>query len=65
MKTYVMTGARTGIGAAVREALEARGGRVVNIDIRDADSAVDLSTAEGRQTAIDAVKADHADGIDG
>ncbi|MBW2287961.1 MAG: SDR family oxidoreductase [Deltaproteobacteria bacterium] len=65
MKTYVMTGATTGIGAAVREALQARGDRVVNIDIRDADIEVDLATEAGRRTAIDAVKTAHADGIDG
>ena len=65
MKTYVITGATTGIGAAVREALQSRGDRVVNIDLRDADIEVDLSTPKGRQTAIDAVEAEHADGIDG
>jgi len=41
MKTYVTTGATTGIGAAVREALQARGDRVVNIEVRDADIEVD------------------------
>lgn len=65
MKTFVMTGATTGIGAAVRSAIEARGDKVVNIDIKGGDINVDLATDEGRQTALAEVRAQHPDGIDG
>ncbi len=65
MKIYIMTGATTGIGAAVRSELQSRGDQVVNIDIKGGDINVDLSTQDGRQAAIDEVRAKHSDGIDG
>ena len=47
-RTYVVTGAASGIGKATRELLLERGHTVIGVDIRDADVTVDLSTAEGR-----------------
>lgn len=53
MSIAVMTGSASGIGACVKARLEAQGFRVIGIDIKDADITADLSTKEGRQTAID------------
>jgi NAD(P)-dependent dehydrogenase (short-subunit alcohol dehydrogenase family) len=47
-RTYVITGAASGIGKATAELLVERGNRVIGVDIHDADVVVDLSTAEGR-----------------
>ncbi|HET6673282.1 MAG TPA: SDR family oxidoreductase [Agromyces sp.] len=51
-RTYVVTGSASGIGAATNRALDEQGHRVIGIDLRDADIEVDLSTAEGRATAV-------------
>ena len=65
MSTIVITGAASGIGAATAARLEADGHRVIGVDLRDAAVIADLSTAEGRATAIDGV-AELADGaLDG
>ncbi|MDX6277419.1 MAG: hypothetical protein QOJ72_1547 [Nocardioidaceae bacterium] len=57
MKTYVVTGAASGIGAATAEMLRAQGDRVITIDQRDADVVVDLSTAAGRADGVAGVRA--------
>ncbi len=54
-RTMVVTGSASGMGAATRARLEAAGHRVVGVDLRDAEVVADLSTAEGRQAAVDAV----------
>ena len=64
MSTYVITGGTTGIGAAVREQLQAQGHDVFNIDYKGGDYLADLSTKEGRQGAIQAVFDKYPDGID-
>ena len=51
MRTTVVTGAASGIGAAVRARLEAAGDRVVGVDLRDAEVTADLACPEGRATA--------------
>jgi NAD(P)-dependent dehydrogenase (short-subunit alcohol dehydrogenase family) len=48
----VVTGSASGIGAAVRERLEASGHRVVGVDLRDAEIEADLSKRDGRETAL-------------
>lgn len=54
-RTYVVTGAASGIGKATRELLLERGERVIGVDIRDADVIVDLSTSAGRTALIEKV----------
>ena len=56
-KTYVVTGAASGIGAATRERLEADGHRVIGVDIHDVEVVSDLSTPEGREAAVLGVRA--------
>ena len=55
MTITAITGCASGIGAAIRERLEGEGDRVVGVDLRDAEIEADLSTAEGRGRAVDAV----------
>jgi NAD(P)-dependent dehydrogenase (short-subunit alcohol dehydrogenase family) len=57
MKTYVVTGAASGIGAATTALLREQGHRVVTVDLRGADVITDLSTEAGRQEAVDEVLA--------
>ena len=56
-RTYLVTGAASGIGQATAEALRAAGERVITLDLHQADVVADLSTPEGRQAAIDGVTA--------
>lgn len=55
MRTVVVTGSASGMGAATKARLEADGQKVIGVDLRDADVLADLGTPEGRQTAVDAV----------
>jgi len=65
MGIYAMTGGATGIGAAIRQRLREEGNRVIVVDIKDADIIADLSSREGRQAAVAAIRAQAADGLDG
>jgi NAD(P)-dependent dehydrogenase (short-subunit alcohol dehydrogenase family) len=65
MRTYAMTGGATGIGAELKRQLLAEGHRVISVDIKEGDIIADLSTAEGRQSAIDGVRELAPDGLDG
>ena len=56
MKTYVVSGAASGIGAATTALLREQGDRVITIDLRDADVIADLSTAAGRADAVAGVQ---------
>jgi len=53
MGTAVITGAASGIGACVKARLEAQGYDIIGIDLNGETISADLSTVEGRQTAID------------
>jgi NAD(P)-dependent dehydrogenase (short-subunit alcohol dehydrogenase family) len=64
-KTFVITGATTGIGAALRHLLQSRGDKVINVDIRDADVVADLTTTEGRDYALREIAMLCPHGIDG
>lgn len=55
MRTYVVTGSASGIGAATTARLRAAGHRVVGVDLRDADVEADLSTPDGRDAMAEAV----------
>jgi NAD(P)-dependent dehydrogenase (short-subunit alcohol dehydrogenase family) len=57
MATYCVTGTASGIGAATRGRLEFDDHRVIGVDLHDAEVEADMSTAEGRQAAIDGVLA--------
>lgn len=65
MAVYVITGATSGIGLAVKETLLEQGHTVFNIDYKEGDFTADLSTKEGRTLAIQAVRKAFPDGIDG
>jgi len=54
-RTYVVTGAASGIGRATAELITERGHRVIGVDLHDADVTVDLSTAEGRTELVSKV----------
>ena len=51
-----MSGAASGIGAATAALLRERGGRVITVDLHDADVTADLGTAEGRAAAVAGVR---------
>lgn len=51
VRTYVVTGAGSGIGAAATELLTGRGFRVIGVDLKNADIEADLSTPDGRTNA--------------
>ncbi|MBK6584523.1 MAG: SDR family oxidoreductase [Gammaproteobacteria bacterium] len=65
MGTYAMTGGATGIGAAIKQRLREEGNQVIVVDIKDADIIADLSSAEGRQAAVKAIRQAAAGGLDG
>jgi NAD(P)-dependent dehydrogenase (short-subunit alcohol dehydrogenase family) len=65
MKTYVVSGAASGIGAATTDRLTADGHRVIGVDLHDADVEADLSTPDGRTDAVRRVRELAPDGIDG
>lgn len=65
MPTTIVTGSASGIGAAVRRALQAAGHRVIGIDRQQADIVADLSTAQGRAAAVEAARAACGGVLDG
>ena len=65
MRTVVVTGSASGLGAAIQRTLEGGGHRVVGIDLAGTDVSADLSTAEGREVAWAAVRERTPEGIDG
>ncbi|MCU1373884.1 MAG: NAD-dependent epimerase [Actinomycetia bacterium] len=65
MRTVVVTGSASGMGAATKARLEASGDKVIGVDLRDAEVVADLGTPEGRQAAIDQVTALAGGSLDG
>jgi NAD(P)-dependent dehydrogenase (short-subunit alcohol dehydrogenase family) len=65
MRTIVVTGSASGMGAATAARLGARGERVIGVDVRDAEVVADLGTDAGREAAV-AMVAEHCGGrLDG
>ena len=64
-RSYVVTGAASGIGAATTALLRSQGHRVVGVDLRGSDIDADLSTAEGRRSLAPAVRDTLGDTVDG
>ena len=65
MRTIVVTGSASGMGATTKQRLESDGHNVIGIDVRDAEATFDLGTPDGRSNAIEAIY-QYADGaIDG
>ena len=54
-RTYVVTGAASGIGAATASYLREHGGRVIACDLRNADVIANLATSEGRAALVEGV----------
>jgi NAD(P)-dependent dehydrogenase (short-subunit alcohol dehydrogenase family) len=65
VRTYVVSGAASGIGAATSRLLRDGGHRVITVDLHDADVVADLATDEGRSSAVGQVRAltDVVDGV--
>ena len=55
LRTIVVTGSASGIGAATRARLEAEGARVIGVDLRDAEVVADLATAAGRAESLERI----------
>lgn len=51
-RTYVVTGAASGIGAATAALLTGQGHRVIGVDLHDAEVTADLTTHEGRAALV-------------
>ncbi|MEE2034877.1 SDR family oxidoreductase [Rhodococcus chondri] len=52
MGVYAVTGAASGMGKASADRLRAAGHTVIGVDLRDVEVVADLSTPQGRSTAI-------------
>ena len=65
MKTYAITGGASGIGLGLKNQLIQGKNAVIDVDLRDADILADLSTDEGRQTAIAGIRSAMPEGLDG
>ena len=52
-RTYLVTGAASGIGKSTAELLRSGGHRVIGADLAGTDISADLSTAEGRATLVE------------
>lgn len=64
MRTYVVTGSSSGIGAATARALRRRGFRVIGVDRNQAEVVADLSTPAGREAMVRGVRRE-TDVVDG
>ncbi len=65
MRTYVVSGSASGIGAALATRLRADGHTVIGVDLHDAEVTGDLANESGRTAAVQAVGelTDRVDGI--
>ncbi len=65
MAVYAITGGNSGIGAELKRQLENQNDSVISVDINGGDIIADLSTSEGRRSAIEAISTLAHDGLDG
>lgn len=65
MALYALTGGTTGIGGELKKQLLDLGHEVISVDIKGGDITADLSTPEGRATAIAGIRERAPDGLDG
>ncbi|MEK6345519.1 MAG: SDR family NAD(P)-dependent oxidoreductase, partial [Curtobacterium sp.] len=63
--TYIVTGSGSGMGAVTASLLEARGDRVIGVDLRNAAIEADLSVPDGRRAAVAAASAAADGAVDG
>ncbi len=64
-RTYVVTGAASGIGKALATRLRGDGHTVVGVDLRDTDVTVDLATERGRSGLVSQVTEKTGGSLDG
>ena len=64
-RLVVVTGAASGIGAAVAAHLRSRGDRVLGVDLKDVEVCADLATPDGRAAAVAAVLDQSGGVVDG
>lgn len=64
-RTIAVTGAASGIGAALSALLASRGDTVIDVDLASATVVADLSTLDGRATAIRGITEQAGDRLDG
>jgi NAD(P)-dependent dehydrogenase (short-subunit alcohol dehydrogenase family) len=64
-RTFIITGAASGLGEAASIRLKAKGHNVIGVDLRGSDISVDLSTEQGRNDMVEQVRARAPGGIDG
>jgi len=55
-RTFVITGAASGLGEAAADRLKAKGHKVIGVDLRGSDINVDLGTEQGRKDLVDQVR---------
>ncbi|MFW7413428.1 SDR family oxidoreductase [Demequina sp. SO4-18] len=63
-RTYVVTGAASGIGESTAQLLKDRGHTVIGVDLHDADITADLTSADDREGLAEAVKERAGGGVD-
>lgn len=63
-RTYVITGAGSGIGLETRILLESQGHNVIGVDLRNASVLADLSTIDGRNAMVEQVTKESGGAID-
>jgi NAD(P)-dependent dehydrogenase (short-subunit alcohol dehydrogenase family) len=64
-RTFVITGAASGLGEAAAIRLKAKGHKVIGVDLADSDINVDLGTVQGRKDMVDQVRVFAPEGLDG